>query len=273
MIRFLKRLLLVLAALYVLVCVAVFAFQEVLMFHPVPLAADHDFKLDYDVQEVYVDREDGARIHGLILSQPNPRGLMLYYHGNSGNLERYSKIMDNFIGQGYAVAMMDYRGYGKSTGERSEQAMYEDADTFYAFAKARYPALPTHVYGRSLGTTFATYVSSRNYVRQLILEAPFYSMEDEAHSRYPFLPTGLLLRYTFPTYEYIDQVQAPITVVHGTEDRVVAYEHGQRLFTAIPSVDKDFITIQGAGHNGLSAYTTYWDAMARKFDFMPSEQP
>ena len=117
------------------------------------------------------------------------------------------------------------------------------------------------IYGRSLGTTFATYVASQREVEQLILETPFYSIVNEAQSRFSWLPVSKLLNYRFLTYDYINQVQAPITILHGTNDKVVNYEHGKRLFDSVESMKKSFITVPNGGHNNLIEFKEYQDGI------------
>lgn len=250
-------LLFILANLYAILCGGLYFFQDNLLFHPQQLPQEYTFNFEHPQREVWLDAMDGARLHGLHFEVENPKGILLYYHGNAGSLARWGEIVGFFVKKQYSVIVMDYRQYGKSSGALSQERLYEDSLLWYTFAREQYPTTPLTVYGRSLGTTFATYVASHKRVDQLLLETPFYSIENEAKTRFPILPVKKLLRYTFPTYQYINDVQAPITIFHGTEDGVVHYEHGKRLYDAITQNDKTFVTIKNGGHNNLIEYEEY----------------
>ncbi|SNR99318.1 alpha/beta hydrolase [Dokdonia pacifica] len=269
--RTLKRgaiLLFVLGNIYAILCGGLYFFQESMLFHPEQLPKDYVFEFDAPFEEVYQEGEGGAQLHGLHFPVVDAKGVILYYHGNAGSVRRWGEITSFFTKKGYSVIVMDYRNYGKSGDAKEkvpspEQALYTDSEVWYAFAKANYPESQIHVYGRSLGTTFATYVASKNNPKNLTLETPFYSIEDEASSRFKWLPVKRLLKYKMPTYTFIGSVSCPITVFHGTEDAVVAYEHGQKLFEKVTTSSKEFITIPEGGHNDLVIFPAYTDAIDR----------
>ena len=244
---------------YAILCGGLYFFQESLLFHPTQLPQDYSFTFKTNFKEITHKTQDGASLHGLYFTIDNPKGTLLYYHGNAGDLSKWGEVVQYFVEKDLNVVVMDYRNFGKSTGTMSETALYEDASFWYVFAKdaAQKTNTPLHVYGRSLGTTFATYVASKNEVEQLILETPFYSIEDEAKARFSILPISRLLKYKMPTYSYINKVKAPITILHGTEDRVVKYAHGKKLYDIIEGDTKDFVTISGGNHHDLSAYPKY----------------
>lgn len=254
-------LLFIVANLYAILCGGLYFFQENLIFHPSQLAQDYEFEFENAFEEVYLDIEEGQQIHGIHFPVQNAKGVVLYYHGNAGDVQRWGEITSFFTEKGYSAIVMDYRQYGKSGGKLSEEALYKDSLKWYAFAKAQYPTTPLHIYGRSLGTTFATYVASKHSAEQLILETPFYSVENEAKSRFPFLPLKYLLKYKFPTHKFINEVQMPISIIHGTEDGVVNYEHGKKLLDHINSSKKEFITVPEGGHNNLVQFSEYLEVM------------
>lgn len=256
----------VLSNLYAILCGGLYFFQDTLLFHPEQLPQDYAFAFEYPQSEVWLDAPDGAQLHGLHFEIENPKGILLYYHGNAGSLARWGEIVGFFVEKKYSVIVMDYRQYGKSSGLLSQEQLYEDSMLWYAFAKAQYPITPLTVYGRSLGTTFATYVASQKGIDQLVLETPFYSIVNEAKTRFTILPVKKLLRYTFPTYQYINDVKAPITILHGTEDGVVSYEHGKRLYNSIKQKEKEFVTVQGGGHNDLIDFEQYRMAIDKMLD-------
>lgn len=224
---------------------------------PSMLSQEHVFKMKNTFKEVNLKASDGAQLNGLHFKKKQPKGIILYFHGNAGDLQGWGQLSEYFVEIGYDVIIMDYRGYGKSTGERSQELLYEDAQLWYDYAKQLYPESDITVYGRSLGTTFATYISSINRPKKLILESPFYSIEDVAKSRFSILPIKCLLDYKFPTYQYIEKVSCPITIYHGTSDTVISYEQGKKLYDGFNSASKKLITIPDGGHNDLIVFKEY----------------
>ena len=243
--------------LYGLLCGVLYFFQDNLIFHPTVLPQDYVYEFNHNFEEVFLDVNDSIHLNGLHFKTKTPKGAILYFHGNAGDIQRWGQLTTFFVDKGYDVIVMDYRGYGKSSGQRSEQVLYDDAERWYAYAKEYYDPSQLIIYGRSLGTTFATYVASKNPSRNLVLETPFYSLVNEAQSRFPILPVKRLLHYKFPTYSYINTVNVPITIFHGTEDEVVQYEHGKNLFDHITTPHKTFITIPNGGHNDLVNFKEY----------------
>lgn len=261
----LKKVLLALFLLgniYAILCGGLYFFQENLIFHPRQLPQDYTFEFQNDFEEVWLDALDGARLHGLHFTIENPKGVIVYFHGNAGDLSRWGELVQPLLKKQYNVVVMDYRGYGKSSGELTQEALYKDSLLWYAFAKAEYPNANVIAYGRSLGTTFATYVASKKEVSQLLLETPFMSIEDEAHSRFLILPTETLLKFKFPTVDFINQVKAPITIFHGTDDSVVDYNHGKELFEHIEQGAKQFIEVPDGGHNNLIEFAEFREGLS-----------
>ncbi len=243
--------------LYGLLCGVLYFFQENLIFLPTVLPQNYEFRMEYPFKEITLNTQDGAKLNGLHFKVENRRGVILYFHGNAGDLQRWGEIVSFFVKKNYDVVAMDYRGYGKSTGKKSMQALYNDAQLWYNYVAGIYSEEQIRVYGRSLGTTFATFVASKNHPKKLILESPFYSVLDVGKSRFPFLPVKSLLRYTFPTYQYSNDVTCPITIYHGTEDSVINFSQGKKLFDFIKQTNKQFIPITGGNHNDLVQFPDY----------------
>jgi len=247
----------VLLNIYGLLCGVIYFFQENLIFLPTTLSQEHSFVMDFPFEEVTLKAADGALLNGLRFKVENSKGTVLYFHGNAGDLQRWGPLTSFFVEMNYAVIVMDYRGYGKSTGKKSMEKLYADSELWYDYAKQEYPENKIIVYGRSLGTTFATYTASRNHPKNLILESPFYSVEAVAKSKFPFLPIKSLLHYKFPTYQYINNVTCPITIYHGTKDKVINFEQGKKLYNSIDKESKSFISVPDGGHNNLVAFEKY----------------
>ena len=206
---------------------------------------------------MFLKAEDGAIINAIHFKTENPKGVILYFHGNAGDLSRWGKITEFFVEKDYDVLVMDYRTYGKSKGKLSEQALYNDAQMCYNYVLDRYQESEIIVYGRSLGTGLATYLASNNNPRQLILETPYYSLSDVAKHRFPMFPNNKLLRYDFPSYKFVQNVKCPISIFHGTDDTVVPYVSGEKLFNSMVQKEKMFFTIENGEHNNLMAFDSY----------------
>ena len=198
-------------------------------------------------------------MHGLHFKVENPKGVILYFHGNAGDLSRWGQIVQPLLKFNYDIIVMDYRGYGKSNGQFSESAMHEDAQLFYDYAKDYYPENKIILYGRSLGTTFATKLGANNEPAQLILETPFYSIASVAENRFPIFPIDLLLKYPFKTYEVAPEVKCPTLILLSKNDNVVGYENGLRLAEEFEM--GRVIVLESANHNNQSEYDLYWIAI------------
>ncbi|MGX1930288.1 alpha/beta hydrolase [Flagellimonas sp. 2504JD4-2] len=264
--RKLKRIVL-LGLTFLTLFTAMFYFlQEKLIFLPTTLPLDYNYSFDVDFEEVFMDTEDGARLNALNFRTENPKGLILYFHGNAGDLSRWGKIVEPFTDLGYEVLVMDYRSYGKSSGELSEEALHKDAQLFYDYAKQKFDEKEIVVFGRSLGASIATKVASKNNPKKLILETPFYSLLDVAKERFPILPLGYMLKYKFSSFDYIQNVTAPIRIFHGTSDNVVSYESGKKLFDVIPQTDKKLYTIENGEHNNLATFESYQTDLQKELE-------
>ena len=257
----LKYLLVGFVVLYSLMGLIIYFFQEKFIFLPTVLADDFQFQFRHPFEEHLLKTADEGHINLLHFKAIESKGLIVYFHGNAGSLERWGGIVAPFVDLGYDVLISDYRGYGKSKGERNQQNLLGDADAIYAFAKSLADENEIILFGRSLGSGFASYLAGKNRPSKVILETPFYSLEAEANRRFMIYPVSWLLRYQLKSHEYLKQNSAPVFVFHGTEDKVVSYEAGQRLFENIPTNGGQFVTIEGGLHNDLSEYPAYWDGM------------
>lgn len=257
----LKKFFFVTFGCYLLLTVLAFMLQEKLIFLPTQLEQEYVYTFEQNFEELFLTSKDGATLNALHFKVNNPKGIILYFHGNAGDLSRWGEVTSYFKQYQYDVLVMDYRTYGKSRGELSEDALYQDAALFYDKAKELFSEDKINVYGRSLGTTFATYVASKGNPKSLVLETPFYSVMAVAKKRYWFLPVERMLKYGFPTYRYMEDVNCPVTIIHGTDDGIVPYEHGLRLYKTLPKNQINMVTIPGGSHNNLIEYAAYHDTI------------
>jgi alpha-beta hydrolase superfamily lysophospholipase len=261
--KLLKKTAIVLAGCYLFITAFMFLLQEKLIFLPTQLPQDYVYNFERPFEEFFIETTDGARLNALRFTIENPKGIVLYYHGNAGDLSRWGEITSFFLQFDYEVLVMDYRTYGKSTGTLNERELYKDASLFYDKAMEWFSEEKIVVYGRSLGSTFAAHVAAENEPKQLILEAPFLSLEAVAKKRYWFLPIKPMLKYTFPTSEIIKGIKSPITIFHGMDDTVVPYENGA-LLQKIPSeTECKLVTITKGSHNDLINFSEYQEEIKR----------
>lgn len=261
------RALLTFLTIYLIAFGLLYSFQENLIFQSDTLEHSYSFQFDTPFEEKFIQTKDGAQLHGLHFKAAKPQGLILYFHGNAGDLSRWGEVVEPFVELGYDVMVVDYRGYGKSSGKRKEALLYKDALQWYELSLNYYNADLITVYGRSLGATFATYVASQRKPHQLILETPFYSLRSVVKNTYAIFPVRDLLKFKFPNHEFIPQVDCPITIIHGTEDDVVPIENARRLIELNSLID--FVSIENGEHNDLASFDEYWQLIQK---LMSSDQ-
>lgn len=244
--------LLAVALVYGGICLFYYLAQERLIFVRTRLSRGYRYRFTWPFQERFIRAVDGADLHALYFPVNEPRGLVLYFHGNTGTLRRWGKRSTRFTKRGLAVLMPEYRGYGKSRGKLSEDALLADAWQWYLEALKLFPEDQVIVYGRSLGSAMAVPVASRGRPRRLILESPFAAMRDPARHHFRWLPYDQLLRYPFRNDLSIRTIQCPVHIFHGERDQVVPFTSALRLYAAIPGqVVRSFTALPDRHHNDL----------------------
>lgn len=237
-------------------------FQEKIIFLPSKIPAEHSFNFSQPFQEFFLTAKDGAQLNAVHIQNNSTKGVVLYFHGNSGNISDLNHVADLLTKKGYDAIFVDYRTFGKSTGKLSEQALNEDAQLFYDYTKKTYVENKIIVYGRSFGTGIVSRLAAKNKPCRLILESPFYSALDMGKYRFPFLPVSWLARFKFPSNEYLQNVNCPIYIFHGTADKVIPYKFALKLYESIPSDEKKMYTIENGGHKNLYDF----DALKKGMD-------
>jgi pimeloyl-ACP methyl ester carboxylesterase len=235
---------------------AVYFFQERFIFKPEKLKADFQFRYDIPFREYFFDVSPNARINGLHFFREAPNGLILYFHGNTRSIKGWAKYARDFYRYNYDVVLVDYRGFGKSTGKKSEKEMLNDMQYVYQSLAQRYHEHHIIVYGRSIGSGFATKVASENKPRYLILDAPYYSFRKLVERFLPILPVRLVLRYQLRTDKWIRHVNCHTYIIHGTRDWLIPIRHSEELQKLNPH-KITLIRIQGGGHNNLTKFDAY----------------
>ncbi len=203
--------------------------------------------------DVFLRTSDGVRIHGWHFPVEGPhasRGVILFFHGNAGNISHRLENIRFLVDEGISVFIVDYRGYGLSEGTITEEGMYRDAEIAmdWLVVEQGIPAERVVVFGRSLGGVAAVHVASVRQVAGAILEATFSSLAEASRIFFPILPADLLLGGRMDSTAKIGRVRAPLLFIHGDRDDLIPLSLGRKLFDAAPT-PKEFYILQGAGHN------------------------
>lgn len=243
--------------LYAIANVIVYFWQEKLLFKPEKLPADFEFKYaNQNFEEYNIEVGDGSNINAVHFKVDHPRGVVLYLKGNSKSIKGWGKFAIDFTRQEFDVIMVDYRGFGKSTGRRTEDDIKADLQQVYDIIKKEVPEKYIIVYGRSLGSGFAAKLASKNQPRMLVLESPYYSLTRVTKRYVPFMPMSLLIRFPIRTYVWLKYVDCQIKIIHGTNDRLIPFKTAISLSKLRPDNTRLYSVI-GGGHNNLHTFEEY----------------
>ncbi len=242
-----------------------FIFQRNLMYHPTSGHLDPDHYGLPEMKAVKVETDDGLRLTAWYRPPVYDDSLtLLYLHGNAGHIGYRAGKVKPYLEAGYGVLLLSYRGYGTNPGYPTEEHLYLDSRAALKFlSDKRIPIFKTVIYGESLGTGVAVEVAQNLGIAGLVLEAPFSSMVDAAAHHFKLFPAGLLVRDKYDSLSKINNIKAPILIVHGENDRTVPYFLGQKLYDAAPK-PKEFYRIPNAGHNDLYEH----DAAAKIIEYL-----
>lgn len=230
--------------------------QERFIFKPEKLKRDFQFKYDIPFKEYFFEVEPGVTINGLHFYREKPLGLILYFHGNTRSIKGWAKYARDFYRYDYDVLLVDYRGFGKSTGKRSEKEMLLDMQFVYDRLKEQYNEDYLIIYGRSMGSGFASKLAADNNPRYLILDAPYYSFLKVVERFLPVLPVRIVLRFHLRTDKWIRYVKCHTYIIHGTKDLLIPIRHSEKLQKLNPR-KTTLIRIHGGHHNDLPSFDAY----------------
>lgn len=237
------------AGLYALMLLYLYSFQGQLIFHP---GKDIHPPQAYGLEgfdERFIEA-GGERLQ--LWYRPARPGLPLvvYFHGNASHLGNRAPKLAALAAKGFGVLGLSYRGYGKSTGEPSEQGLFADARATLAYAAAELhaPAEKLVLFGESLGSGVAVAMAAEHNVAAVALEAPYTSVAARAGELYPYVPVELLLKHKFDSLSRITQMKAPLLIFHGEKDATIPVEHGKALLAAA-NEPKKAVFFPHVGHN------------------------
>jgi len=200
-------------------------------------------------EKVNFETADGVKLSGWFIPVENCRGVVLFCHGNAGNISHRLESIQMFNRLGFSTFIFDYRGYGESGGRISERGTYTDAEAAwnYLIQQREISTDEIIIVGRSLGGSIAAWLAQGRMPKGLILESTFTSIKDIGAELYPYLPVRLVLRFNYNTLDYIENVNCPVLIVHSRNDEMISIEHGRKLFKAAKE-PKKFLEIKGT-HN------------------------
>lgn len=249
-----------LVIVYFLIGAGVYFGQDYLFFHPKKLPINYTFTFKEKFKEFSILASDSLAINCLLFESQSPvlKGIVVYYHGNADNLQRWGQHAADFTKNGYHVLMYDYRGFGKTKGKIVEKQWFADGQKVFKWAKNRYDLIKIIVYGRSLGTALASQIATKYAVKQLILETPYTQMSHVAKSYLPVYPIDLMCNYHFNNAQNMPNLKANYHIFHGTADAVVPFEQGKKLclLAGDPTL-RNLTIIPRGGHKNLATFKQY----------------
>ena len=252
---------------YFIICILLYFIQGKLIFFPQPLsAAQYE---SYKELEVSFQREDDISLHGWFLKGQGEgaKKLIIYFGGNAEEVSgSFAEFRDNLDS---SLLVINYRGFGKSKGSPSQEALFADGLFIYDEIKKKHGFSEENIilFGRSLGSGVATFVASKRKVGKVILVTPFDSVLNIARKKYFIFPVKLLLNHPFPSVVFAANIAYPLLEIVATEDEVIPNAHSKSLFEAWKG-EKKYIEIEGANHQNVSNFRNYWTEIR---DFISSQ--
>jgi pimeloyl-ACP methyl ester carboxylesterase len=201
---------------------------------------------------VRISCDGGVNIHALWWDEPKGAPVVLFLHGNAQEAYSWSLVRGELQPLGCRMLLPDYRGYGKSGGEPSEEALYADGRACLRWLQERgVGGSDTVVFGKSLGGAVACEIARGRDLRALILESTFSSLASVAHHLFPGLPAGTELPESYASIDKVAELRCPVLVIHGDRDELIPLEDGLALYEAAPQPKRLWV-VEGAGHNDVS---------------------
>jgi uncharacterized protein len=244
--------------LYLSAALLLCVFQIRLIFQPGKLSRNFKFKNFPIREEVFLKTQDGETINGLFFPGRDATRAILYFHGNAGDLSGWQFVAEDLLPSGLSVFIIDYRGYGKSSGKISERGFYADAESALLFLVEEKGIDPNSiiVYGRSIGSGVAVEMAARKKLAGVVLESPYDSLASLANEKLPFFFPSLYLRSKFDNQKKLDKIACPVVLIHGTDDSLIPVTHSSRLYKNVKG-KKLLVLIDKGQHNDLHSFVEY----------------
>ncbi len=233
---------------YLVFVAYVYVFQDRLVYVPFSDLTSDPGQIGLEYEELFIDVQD-EKIHAWFVPAENPRGVILFCHGNAGNISHRLQTIELFHSLNMSTMIFDYQGYGKSSGSPSEKGTYLDAWSVWNYLVEDRGIEPEKIFifGRSLGGAVAADLAAQSNSAGVVLESTFTSVKDLGTELFFFLPVRLLARFEYNTLEKLSKISSPLKIIHSPDDEIIPFSHGQRLYEAAPE-PKYFTEIRG-GHN------------------------
>lgn len=245
------KILLTIIGLYLLIVILTYFFQGRMVFYPDRHLSVTPESIGLTYEEVQLWTSDGVCLQGWFIpgSKEQVQSTVLFFHGNAGNISHRMETLDIIHKLNLSCLIFDYRGYGQSQGSPTEKGLYKDGQAAWSWLLQKKGLQPKEIicWGRSLGGPIAARLARDKLPGGLIIESTFTSLTDMGQKLYPFLPVKLISRFRFPTQKYVQDLSCPVLLVHSTEDDLVPFVFGQKLFESAPE-PKRLLKIKG-GHN------------------------
>lgn len=221
------------------------------------LGKDYNFMFPWPHKEIYLRLNDGKKLHAIDFVPPTEtKGAILYLHGSWDALDVWGKISPIYTDLGYNIFFIDYRGYGKSEGKViSEKQIHDDVQVAYDYLKNIYGEDKITILGQSIGSGLASYLAAHNKPKNLILQAPYYSIEDWIHHLDPKIKIEDSL-FKLENYKWLKLIKCRITLIHGDLDNGIYYGSSKKLSKLLKPQDS-FITLSGEGHTNFTENEKY----------------
>lgn len=270
---------LLIAVFYGALLLFVFIYQPRLLFLPGLGSRNVDrtpAQVNLAFEEVYLTSADNVRLDSWFVPAADADGVVLFCHGNAGNISHRLDSLALFHDLGLSVLIFDYRGYGRSQGHPSEAGTYADAEAAWHYLVTERHIAPQRIilFGRSLGAAVAARLATNRRPAALIVESAFTSVPDMAAELYPWLPTRLLRRLHYNTLAAVRQISCPLLVIHSRQNEIIPFQHGEAIFAAADTA-KDFLEIKGGHNDGfLLSDSIYRQGLADFLDrHLPASAP
>ena len=246
---------------YIGLAIALYFGQSNLVFMPSKDVLETPKSMGLKFEDIQLTTKDNVNLSAWFIpakdNDPVGKGVILFCHGNGGNISNRISYLPIFKDLGLATFLFDYRGYGKSEGQPSEEGTYTDVEAAwqYLIQERKIPPQKIIVYGESLGGAIASYIvqtttqqNSQNSAAGLILASTFTSISDRAAELYPFLPIHLLSRFNYNSRDRLPNIKIPVLIMHSTDDEIIPFHHGDRNFQ-VANAPKTLVKLRG-DHNG-----------------------
>jgi fermentation-respiration switch protein FrsA (DUF1100 family) len=237
---------------YLVILGLVYVKQGSMIYYPVREISNTPRDIGLDFEEVGLKTKDGVTISAWYIPAQHERGVVLFCHGNAGNISHRLDSIRIFHDLKLSMLVFDYRGYGRSEGSPTEEGTYLDAESAWNYLIKIKHISPEKIvlFGRSLGSAVAAEIALNHKAGALIIESGFTSIPDFGRKFFPYLPVRLIARYHYSTIDKVNKIGIPKLIIHSPQDEIIPFEHGVSLFKKA-SEPKEFLRIKGSHNEGF----------------------